>query len=91
MDFEYDPVKATTNLKKHGVDMAEGDGVLRDPLCLTMKDEYVKGEQRFVAIGANIFGQLRVVVYTYRGENAVRAISVRRPEPTEVRIYEADL
>jgi uncharacterized protein len=64
---------------------------LRDPLCLTMKDEYVKGEQRFVAIGANIFGQLRVVVYTYRGENAVRAISVRRPEPTEVRIYEADL
>jgi uncharacterized DUF497 family protein len=47
-----------------------------------------KAEQRFVAIGMNLFGQLRVVVYTYSGENAVRAISVRRPDPSEVRTYE---
>jgi uncharacterized DUF497 family protein len=34
---------------------------------------------------------LRVVVYTYRGENMVRAISVRRPDPIEVRAYEKGL
>jgi hypothetical protein len=44
-------------------------------------------EQRFVSIGANVFGQLRVVVYTYRGEG-VRVISVRKPDRKEIRAYE---
>ena len=43
-----------------------------------------------MSIGMNVFGQLRVVVYTYRGDG-VRIISVRRPEPKEVRAYEEDL
>jgi uncharacterized DUF497 family protein len=34
----------------------------------------------------NVFGQLRVV-YAYRGAG-VRIISVRKPEPKEVRAYE---
>jgi uncharacterized DUF497 family protein len=38
----------------------------------------------------NVFGQLRVVVYSYRAEG-VRLISVRKPEPKEVRAYEQDL
>lgn len=88
MEYEFDPAKAESNLSNHGVPMSEGDGVLRDPLCLSMPDEMTKAEQRFVAIGMNLFGQLRVVVYTYRGETAVRAISVRRPDPSEVRAYE---
>jgi uncharacterized protein len=91
MEYVFDPGKAATNLKKHGLAMSEGEGVLRDPLCLSMEDEFTQGEQRFVAIGANSFGQLRVVVYTYRGENMVRAISVRRPDPIEVRAYEKGL
>ncbi len=91
MRFEYDPRKAESNLRKHGVTMSEGDGVLNDPLCLSMEDEHSEGEQRFVAIGSNAFGQLRVVVYTWRGAAAVRAISVRRPEPVEVRAYEKGL
>jgi uncharacterized protein len=91
MEYDFDPVKAASNLKKHSVHMGEGDGVLRDPLCMTMKEEFVRGEQRFAAIGANVFGQIRVIVYTYRGENMVRAISVRRPDPSEVRAYEKSL
>jgi uncharacterized protein len=91
MEYRFDPTKAASNLKKHGIEMSEGEGVLRDPLCLSVEDEFVQGEQRFVAIGANAFGQLRVIVYTYRGENTVRAISVRRPDPIEVRAYEKGL
>ena len=53
-----------------------------------MPDEMRVGEQLFVGIGSNLFGQLRVIVYTYRGEAAVRAISVRHPDPSEVRAYE---
>jgi uncharacterized DUF497 family protein len=66
---------------------SEGDGVLNDPLALTVEDRASEGEQRFVSVGTNAFGQLRVVVYTYRGEG-VRIISVRKPQPKEVRAYE---
>jgi uncharacterized protein len=88
MEYEFDPTKAESNLSKHGVAMSEGEGVLNDPLCRSMPDVMTEGEQRFVGIGSNLFGQLRVIVYTYRNENAVRAISVRRPDPSEVRTYE---
>ena len=61
--------------------------MLNDPLLLTIEDTASEGEQRFVSIGMNVFGQLRVVVYTLRGDDA-RIISVRKPEPKEVRAYE---
>jgi uncharacterized DUF497 family protein len=83
----FDPKKDAANLRKHGVSLVEGDGVLHDPLALSAEDLSAEGEQRFVSIGVNVFGQLRVVVYTYRGEG-FRIISVRRPEPKEVRAYE---
>ena len=87
MKILFDPNKNAANLKKHGVSLAEGDGVLDDPLALTMEDEFVESEQRFVSIGMNAFGRLMVVVYSYRGDD-VRLISVRNPEPKERRAYE---
>lgn len=87
MPSGFDPSKDATNLRKHGISLAEGDGVLNDPLTLTMEDMDSEGEQRFVAIGMNVFGKLRVVVHSLRGEDA-RIISVRKPEPKEVRAYE---
>jgi uncharacterized DUF497 family protein len=83
----FDPKKDATNVRKHGISLAEGDGVLSDPLALTIEDTAAVGEQRFVTIGANMFGQLRVVVYSHRGEDQ-KIISVRKPEPKEVREYE---
>lgn len=35
---EFDPKKDTANRKKHGVSLSEGDGVLNDPLALTVED-----------------------------------------------------
>ena len=90
MESTFDPKKNAANLRKHGVPLSDGDGVLNDPLALTIEDRLSEGEQRFVSIGMNVFGQLRVVVYTYRGDG-VRIISVRRPEPKEVRAYEEEL
>jgi len=83
----FDAKKNATNIRKHGISLAEADGVLNDPLALTVEDTSAIGEQRFATIGANIFAQLRVVVYTHRGEDQ-RIISVRKPEPKEVRDYE---
>lgn len=88
MDYEFDPPKNKINLQKHGLSLTEGESVLSDPLLLSMEDEFVEGEQRFVGIGCNAYGELRVIVYTCRGEDIVRGISLRKPESAEVRAYE---
>jgi uncharacterized protein len=87
MESVFDPEKNEINLAKHGIPLSEGDGVLNDPMALSREDIFTEDEQRFISIGINFFGQLRVVVYHYR-DDVVRIISVRRPEPNEVRAYE---
>ena len=87
MSIEFDPAKDDANRHKHGVSLAEGDGVLNDPLALTMEDEHVEGEQRFVTLGMNIFDSLMIVVWAPRGADT-RLISVRKAEPKERRNYE---
>jgi uncharacterized DUF497 family protein len=62
MRIEFDPRKNALNLRKHGVALWEGDGILADPLAVTIEDLSVAGEQRFVTIGANVFGALMVVI-----------------------------
>jgi hypothetical protein len=84
---EFDPKKDAANIKKHGVSLSEGDGVLNDPLALTVEDDAAEGEQRFVTIGMNAFGSLMVVVHTPRGSGS-RTISVREADPKERRNYE---
>ena len=84
---DFDPKKNAANFKKHGVSLSEGDGVLNDPLAITIEDEAAEGEQRFVTIGMNAFGSLMVVVHTPRGDD-VRIISVRKTDPKERRAYE---
>jgi uncharacterized DUF497 family protein len=64
MTATFEPKKNAANLKKHGISLAEGDGVLSDPLAVTIEDESAEGEQRFVTLGANMFGSVRVVVWT---------------------------
>jgi len=83
---EFDPKKDAANLKKHGVSLSEGDGVLNDPLALTIEDDAAEGEQRFVTIGMNAFGSLMVVVHTPRSSES-RTISVRKADPKERRNY----
>ncbi|MGB6489397.1 MAG: BrnT family toxin [Steroidobacteraceae bacterium] len=87
MSLEFDPKKDGANVAKHGLTLSEGDGVLRDTLAITMEDERADGEQRFVTVGANVFGELRVMVWTGCGDD-VRIISVRRPTPAERKAYE---
>ena len=83
MSADFDPKKNAANIKKHGVSLSEGDGVLSDPV----EDDSAEGEQRFVTIGMNVFGTLMVVVHTPRRDGP-RTISVRKPDPKERRNYE---
>ncbi|MBI2509179.1 MAG: BrnT family toxin [Betaproteobacteria bacterium] len=87
MRFQHDPAKAAENLKKHGVSFSDAEGVLYDPLALTVEDPDAEGEQRFISIGLGSAGELLLVVYTERA-GAYRLISARRPTKKERRQYE---
>jgi uncharacterized DUF497 family protein len=85
--YSFDPAKDSSNLRKHGVSLAEADGVLDDPLAVTIEDEAAGGEARWVTIGTNVFGTCLVVVWAPRGDS-IRTLSVRGPDPTERRAYD---
>ena len=85
-EFEWDPRKAASNLRRRGIDFADAATVLYDDFALTVPDDHA-AEERFVTIGMDALGRLLVVVYTWRGER-VRLISARKATPRERRQYE---
>jgi uncharacterized DUF497 family protein len=88
VEITWDPEKAASNFKKHGVHMAEGVPVLDDPTAITVTDDESDAtEQRFVTIGTDGLERVLVVVYTWRGDD-IRLISVRTAEPHEREEYE---
>src|SRR5580692_1033383 len=87
MSPEFDPRKNAANIAKHGVSLATGDGVLNDPLAITIEDSSALDEQRWVTVGANSLGTLMVVVWTERGEE-IRLISVRPATSKERKSYQ---
>jgi len=86
--FQFDPTKATSNLKKHGVSFADAEGVFYDPLAVHQVDPDSEDEERFVAVGMGSAGVVLVIVYTLRGEE-IRLISARRATRHEVKSYES--
>ena len=87
MAVEFDPKKNSANLSKHGLALFDGDGVLNDPLAVTLEDASSRGERRWVTIGMNLFGQLCVVIHTQRLDD-IRIISARKATTKERRDYE---
>jgi uncharacterized DUF497 family protein len=88
MSFEFDPAKAKTNLRKHGVSFAHAEQALRDPMACTIEDPDSMSEQRFVTLGMDALGRVLVVVHTQRGERT-RLISARRASRGEADRYHA--
>ncbi len=88
MSYQWDPRKAVSNLEKHGVDFADAIGVFEDEWALTIKEQYIAGEQRFVTMGTDFVGCVLVVVYTYRNDD-IRLISARTATKKERKTYEA--
>ena len=87
MSVEYDSAKAASNLRKHGVSFADAEGVLFDPLAVTVEDTSAAGEQRLVTVGLGSAGAILVVVYTEL-EGRYRIISARRATSRERKTYE---
>ena len=88
MRFEWDPSKAEANLRAHGVRFAEAVTVLEDDFALTRQDPAAVEEPRFVTLGLSNLGNLLVVVYTYRGPDAIRPISAWKANKRQRKVYE---
>lgn len=91
MQYEWDPNKAQTNWRKHGVDFADAIGALEDPHRLEELDErYAYGEERTITIGMAT-SRVLFVVTTSRGEDTCRIISARKAtRHEEDRYYKGD-
>ena len=92
LEFDWDPAKAASNLRKHGVNFNIGMSVFRDPNAITIfDDEHSDNEDRWVTIGAGADGMLLLVIHTSTnfGDEVVRVriISARRPTIREARQY----
>jgi uncharacterized protein len=88
MGSKFDPDKDAVNIVKHGLSLAEGEGVLNDPLGLTVEDDSSAGEPRWITVGMNAGGEILVVVWTER-DDGERLISVRRATAKERKDYES--
>lgn len=86
MNYEWDPNKARSNYKKHGVQFADAVGVFEDGNAITIQDER-EGEDRFITIGRDFLSRILVVVYTFRNI-VIRIISARKATARERKVYE---
>jgi uncharacterized DUF497 family protein len=87
MEIEYDPAKAKSNLKKHGVSFEEAATALYDPMALVQEDTDSIGENRWILIGLSSQTNLLTVVYTLREEEIIRIISARKATRKEAVYY----
>jgi len=86
--FEWNPKKAASNLKDHGVSFDEATTAFGDLLALNMPDpDHSDGEERFLVLGMSSQSRLVVVAYAERPPNT-RIISARLVTPKERREYE---
>lgn len=91
-NFQWDPRKAESNARKHGVSFEQAAEIFLDALHLTVfDDEHSEIEERWVTLGMAQNGTLLVVVHTFaeHGNSAtVRIISARAATKYEQRQYQ---
>ena len=93
VEFEWNPAKAASNLRKHKVSFDLAATVFRDPFMRSVPDvDYSGLEQRWITMGCDQDGRLLVVSHTYSDKGgdsiSVRIISARQATRNERRKFE---
>ena len=84
----FDPRKAASNLRRHGVSFAEALTALADPLSSTLPDDrHSHDEERWITVGMSDRERVLFVVYT-ETDSTLRLIGARLATATECREYE---
>jgi uncharacterized DUF497 family protein len=86
--FEWDPHKAATNTRKHGVTFDEAATAFHDPDGRLVEDpRHSTGERRYALLGYSDHARLLAVMFTERGDR-IRLISARKATRRERHDYE---
>ena len=87
VNYQWDPRKARSNFRKHGVRFADVVAVFEDELAITILDDH-PDEERYVTLGRDFIGRIIIVVYTWR-KDEIRIISARKATSRERQEYES--
>lgn len=93
-NFEWNPRKAQTNIRKHGVNFEEATRIFDDPMAMTIFDEEESSddEDRWITLGQTKGQYYLLVVHTYHNTKedsvTIRLISARAATKHEIRQYE---
>ena len=85
MRFEFDAAKSAANKAKHGIDFVEAQALWLDPDRIELPARPMN-EPRFLVI-AQIAQTTWTATVTYRHEDTIRLISVRRARRREEEAY----
>jgi len=92
LHFDWDPHKAASNLRKHGVSFMDASQIFNDPLAIRLPDmDHGGHEERWVTLGQVAYHHLVVAIHTWQEDDDniyVRIISARRATAHEIRNYE---
>jgi hypothetical protein len=87
--FVWDPAKAASNFRKHGVSFEEAQSVFYDDFAIQFYDEaHSSNEERFLMLGMSSGARLVLVCHCERdGGGVIRIISARRATKKESAFY----
>jgi uncharacterized DUF497 family protein len=88
MIFDWDENKRRSNFKKHGVDFHEAATVFNDPCHISVHDNGIYDEDRFIVIGISEKSRMLMVCHCYQeNDDLVRLISARKATRGEFELY----
>ncbi len=91
-NFEWDQIKARSNMNKHKISFGEAATVFQDPMALSIFDnEHSEKEDRWITIGLSATGRVILVCHTFKEEDnnnvAIRIFSTRKATKQEIKEY----
>jgi uncharacterized protein len=87
VEFEWDEEKNQENIRKHSLDFADAWEIFEAPMLAALDTKTDYGEHRWTAIGF-LGNRIVVVVFSERGEDITRIISLRKALKHERRKFE---
>jgi len=92
-EFEWDEVKAASNLRKHGVSFDTAMLAFTDPFILTHQDRIENGELRWQSLAMVDATLLLLIAHTieeHEEGETIRIISARTADKKEKKRYEQE-